>query len=378
MTATISRPIKVNPTSSEVSSDATNSRPATISSSPISGTPGGSDFPATKHAAMPGDAASRGTDAPNQAASRATSPVEQSLLDPALCLAADVLDDIERVRIANENRVRQMTRSVEDADGEERGFGLDPSHPDVTRLVQMVEALSTLEHQATLELQRRLRRHPLGAWVKTTRGVGEKQGARLLAAIGDPYINSAKGQPRTVSALWAYCGLHVLPGGHGAGDTHLSSATKEQYRDTDHSSYDDQIWYVGVAAKRKKGERANWSTKAKMRAYLIAESCIKQLDKDCRNGHVPSATRGTGAVPAQDPQDRADPAGADAQRNLVAQPCGCSPYRVAYDQRRAHTVVTHPEWTDGHSHNDALRVASKAILRDLWRAARDWHLAQPH
>jgi hypothetical protein len=46
---------------------------------------------------------------------------------------------------------------------------------------------------------------------------------------------------------------------------------------------------------------------------------------------------------------------------------------VTYDARRAHTAVTHPDWTDGHSHNDALRVASKAILRDLWRAARDWH-----
>ncbi len=49
---------------------------------------------------------------------------------------------------------------------------------------------------------------------------------------------------------------------------------------------------------------------------------------------------------------------------------------LATDQRRAHTATSHPEWTDGHSHNDGLRVASKAILRDLWRAARDWHAAK--
>jgi len=53
--------------------------------------------------------------------------------------------------------------------------------------------------------------------------------------------------------------------------------------------------------------------------------------------------------------------------------CACSPYRVVYDTRRAHTAVTHPEWTDGHSHNDALRIAAKEVLKDLWRAARDYH-----
>lgn len=37
------------------------------------------------------------------------------------------------------------------------------------------------------------------------------------------------------------------------------------------------------------------------------------------------------------------------------------------------TDLASPDWSDGHSHNDALRIASKAILRDLWRAARAWH-----
>jgi hypothetical protein len=56
-------------------------------------------------------------------------------------------------------------------------------------------------------------------------------------------------------------------------------------------------------------------------------------------------------------------------------------YRLVYERRRAHTAVTHgPDsespWTKGHSQNDALRITSKAILKDLWRAARDWHVAQ--
>lgn len=96
------------------------------------------------------------------------------------------------------------------------------------------------------------------------------------------------------------------------------------------------------------------------------------------------------------------------------------PYREVYDDRRAHTLETHPpmlgadgepahpecahcrkalektaehrkgrdytrarsapsfdcsnvggvHWTDGHRHADALRVTAKAVLRDAWRVAR--------
>lgn len=54
----------------------------------------------------------------------------------------------------------------------------------------------------------------------------------------------------------------------------------------------------------------------------------------------------------------------------LAEPCikhRGSPYRKVYDERRAHTVLTHgADWTDGHAHNDARRYVAKAILRDLW------------
>lgn len=217
------------------------------------------------------------------------------LLDPTLSLAADVLDDLERLRIAMENRHRTLTTTDPDDDGVMRGFGLDDSHPDVANLAALVATLKAAEHQATLQLQRKMRKHPLGPWVKDQRGIGEKQGARLIAAVGDPYWNSLHARPRTVSELWAYCGLHV--------------------RD-------------GAAPKRRRGEKANWSATGKMRAYLVALSCMKQMD---------------------------------------------SPYRAVYDARRAHTKVTRPEWTDGHSHNDALRVVAKAVLKELWREAARLH-----
>lgn len=281
-----------------------------------------------------GCAAEVGTDSPSGAKltpppmgdARHSGPI---LNDPTLLLAAQVVDDLERTRIANENRLRQMTRSAEDSDGNERGLGLDESHPDVARLAGIVAAMADLEHQAVLGLQRAMRRHPLGPWVKAQKGIGEKQAARLLAAIGDPYWNTLHNRPRTVSELWAYSGLHVLSGGQSSPDARDACAAGDQTAtggDT-RSPLDAQA-DRGVAARRRKGQRANWSTDAKTRAYLVAVSCMK----------TPGA-----------------------------------PYRECYLDRRAHTLLTHPEWTDGHSHNDALRIVSKAILRDLWIASRDLH-----
>jgi len=373
MTSVISRPAGHQAAPLVGSPDAPTTRPTSAPLLPDDGVSGGSTSPAAATDTTPKDLSPQGTlstgrhvpsdtrgtgaagsNVPDPTAIDGPVPKVGSLLDPALCLAADVLDDIERVRTANENRLRQLTRTAVDSDGEERGFGLDESHPDVARLAAMVATLVAVEHDAVLELQRKLRKHPLGAWVKTTKGVGEKQGARLLAAIGDPYWNSAKDAPRTVSALWAYCGLHVLPAGHlsrddqcpSAGraqllgshlssDSHCASAAGDQHRDTDQYPAAAQQPDVGVTAKRRKGERANWSTKAKTRAYLIAESCMKQLAPQCRLGHITAGTELEAIGPA----------------------CECSPYRVVYDTRRAHTATTHPEWTDGHSHNDALRVA---------------------
>ena len=215
--------------------------------------------------------------------------------DPTLASVAWALHDVEKTRIGMENRVRQLTRTDPDEDGVIRGVGLDESHPQVAALNAICESFVELEKQATKNLQKAMKAHPLSEWVKGAKGVGEKQAARLLAAIGDPYWNVAADRPRSVSELWAYCGLHVVN---------------------------------GEGAKRRKGVKSNWSTEAKMRAYLVSTSIIKQ----------PS-----------------------------------SPYRKVYDYRRAHTEVTRPDWTAGHSHNDALRKVSKEVLKDLWRAARDLH-----
>jgi hypothetical protein len=203
---------------------------------------------------------------------------------------ADSVDDLEKARIAAENRHRSLIQVKGLADS-----------PEVERLGGLALALKGLEKDATLDLQRAVRRHPLGAWVKRTVGVGEKQGARLIASIGDPlrYVDQETGEvhERTVSKLWAYCGYR--PG-----------------------------------QKRRSGEKSNWNATAKMRAFLVATSCVM---KD-----------GNG------------------------QPL--SPFRKYYDAEREKWADR--DTTNGHKHNHATRVVAKEILKAIYNEARRLELAE--
>ena len=313
------------------------------------------------------------------AAIREPTPKPEALLaDPFLALSADVLDDMEKVRIANENRLRQLTRSTEDSDGETRGFGLDENHPDVARLAALVQMLADAEHKAELNLGRLMRAHPLGPWVKRTTGLGEKQMARLIASIGDPYVRPEitredgtlePSRPRTVSELWAYAGYHVirtpvsgqflgdtqvpaaadgpnLPAGQRFLGTHPANAGGDQSGHPGHGEADTQSDDAGVAPKRARGQKANWSATAKMRAYLVAVSCMKCLESPYRKVY-----------------DDAREHHAEALHNSPCVRCGPA----------GKPALTGSPLSDGHKHARALRKVAKEVLKDLWRESRRLH-----
>lgn len=237
--------------------------------------------------------------------------VQASLVDPFLALCADMVDDLEKVRIANENRLRQLTRSETDADGLDRGFGLDESHRDVARVAALVETLCKSEHQATLDLNRKMRAHPLGAWVAVSPGVGEKQAARLLAALGDPAWNNATGTWASLRELWSFAGY---------GDA--------------------------AAQVRRRGQRNTWNADAKMRTYLMAVSCVKVGRGPYRAVYDEGRARYDQAVHESECK-RCGPAGHPAQPGSAL--------------------------SAGHQHARAIRLVCKALLRDLWREARRLH-----
>lgn len=276
--------------------------------------------------------------------------------DPAfLALAASLVDDLERVRIANANRLAQLTRTGVDADGELRGLGLDARHPYVRRFAGVVTAVEVAEHEAVLGLQALMRKHPLGPWVKGQIGMGEKQTARLLATIGDPYIRPelvrADGtlepsRPRRVYELWAFCGLHVLPARQSDDDAQGVIAGGDQTGHLDHPSSETHTSRVGVAPRRQKGLQVNWSTEARTRTYLIAESCMKQPRSPFR------AVYEQGRVKY-----------ADAVHAVECVRCGPS---------RQPALPGSP-LSAGHQHARAMRLTMKAILKALWVESKRLH-----
>jgi hypothetical protein len=93
-----------------------------------------------------------------------------------------------------------------------------------------------------------------------------------------------------------------------------------------------------------------------MRLWNCAASCVKQLAKPCAQSEVE---------------------GENWAIHVEAE-CRCSPYRVVYDLRKMHTATAwkgRDKVSDLHRHNDALRIAGKAILKGVWREARRLHLA---
>lgn len=294
---------------------------------------GNQTHPSTRVAAIP-TVASSADDKTQQPATVQSSNDVQGLddggwlLDPTLALLADLLDDLEKTRIANENRLRALTRAEVDSDGEIRGLGLDDRHPAVRRVTAIVASLAAAEHDAELALGAQLRTHPLGPWMKAQPGIGAKQGARLLAAVDDPYWNFLHGRPRTVSELWAYSGYHVLPAGQGPVDSQNA---------------------IGVAATRTKGQKSNWSSTAKMRAYLCAVSCVKQ----------PAGTRYRAVYDAG--RAKYD----DAVHLVACKRCGPA----------GKPALPGSPLSPGHQHARAVRLIAKEILKDLWIASRDLYEA---
>lgn len=237
--------------------------------------------------------------------------------DLLLYFFADQVGDLEQIRIAAENRLRTLT------DDTEWGKGLSPDSREAQAIAATVGQLQALEHGAVLQLKRAMRAHYMGPWVKANVGVGEKQAARLLATIGNPYWHSRDDRPRTVSELWAFCGLHVWSNpAHALAGTHAING--------------------GVAPTRTRGVKSNWSADAKMRTYLIAESCIKQRTSPFRPVY-----------------DAGREKYAESLHQHECKRCG----------PKGKPALVGSLLSAGHQHARAMRLVMKELLKDMWRFA---------
>lgn len=241
-------------------------------------------------------------------------------------LIAELIDDIEDIRIAAENRLRSLT------DTDNNGYGLQDDDPLVIQVRAHVEQLQDREKQMIKNLERSVEAHPLGGWITAQKGIGYKQAGRLLARIGDPYWNSgyydtgekkpngdpvmkAYDRPRTVSELWAYCGYHVVN---------------------------------GAAPRHQKGVQGNWNDTARMRLWNITGACLKA------QGHYADIY-----YAAKEKYE-------NAVHHGECKRCGPS----------GKPALAGSPLSDGHRHARALRIMGKEILKDLWLESKRLHEAE--
>jgi hypothetical protein len=275
-----------------------------------------------------------------------------------------ILDELEQLRISLSNRLRILTRGgpaderltgteargykgpkyntvselPPDKDDEERGWGLHGDDVHVQFLIAALDVFNEVEKNATKILERDMRTHPLGPFVKSLTGVGDKQAGRLVAAIGDPYIRPeirgkdgtsiSPQRPRMVSELLSYSGL--VP-----------------------------------EARRQRGQKSFWNPKARMRAWNVIASCMKQT-----RGHTSLGTCVPDETFIVDDEQHKQPL-------VHADDCRCSPYRVIYDDARrryANAVDDDGEpLTAKHQLARAQRLMMRALIKDLWAEARRIH-----
>lgn len=217
-----------------------------------------------------------------------------------LTVYGDLLDDLEASRIATQNRIRALR--------EVKGMG---DTPEERNLQVIADVLKEAEDKATKELRRAVKAHPLGEWIAKQKGVGEKQAGRLLGRLGDPYWRideNGEMHRRTVLQLWSYCG------------------------------YGDAEKQV-----KRRGEQINWNDHLRMRAHLIAVSCMKSPKG--RYGKLYKQTRKKYK---------------DAVHEKECKRCGPS----------GKPAKAGSPLSDGHKHARALRYVAKTFLKDLYNESK--------
>lgn len=250
---------------------------------------------------------------------------------------------LEKIRMGAELRIWQYKQR----------FG-ETAELHVAPLVSSLEEIKASERKLKKECANIASGSPEAQWFDEVTGFG----SAVWYVLGGLPVQP--GEFSSVSGLWKYCGLHVHNGG---------------------------------AVKRRQGDEGDHQRfKQELRAWVLY-----------RVGKPHMNMKG----------------GTDKNGN----PLPRSPYRDEYDQRREHTMETHPpmmddddnlrhpdcehcqeavdwtekhreeshqqrerttvgkdcsnmggvHWTTGHRHADALRVMTKAILRDIYRIWNGQH-----
>lgn len=209
------------------------------------------------------------------------------------------------------------------------------------------------------DMKKKAKDLPVYDFAKSVKGLGPLGLACLTAEAGIPID-----QYRTVSGLWKRMGLAVLDGRRQQKSRDKSEAARQGYSPRRRA----EVWaFCSDSMFRKQWMGLKSVYLAEVKAHPEAE---KSLEKLCKDKKVKESD-----LTIPDIETVAWAHDIDLSR-LTARPAG--PYGEVYGRRRERTVIRviatesldtkdPNKWTDARCHNDARRIMSKALLRDLWR-----------
>jgi len=186
-------------------------------------------------------------------------------------------------------------------------------NPDVVELVKALdqsrEPFDAIRATAEKAMEKLAKQLPVYPWLETVRGAGALGLATIIAEAGDlsRYPNPAK--------LWRRLGFAPFDG-------HAGSTWKRQTWRPRTLTADE--WIDNPFS----GQR--YALMHQVGVWLVNAQWIGAAKSDTGQG----------------------------------KPNG--PYGEVYAKRRAHTALTHPDWSKQHSRMDALRITMKSFLLDLW------------
>lgn len=132
-------------------------------------------------------------------------------------------------------------------------------------------------------------------------------------------------------------------------------------------------WAKGVRGLGEIGLAVIVGEAGDLGGYAHPDKLMKRLGLAPYEGKAFSTWRRAGGLSAEEwtaggysPRRRAQIYAVVGDPLFRQQSVCAGPYRQVYDKRRARTAETHPDWSKGHSHGDALRVMTKALVEDLW------------
>lgn len=176
--------------------------------------------------------------------------------------------------------------------------------------------LETVERELLKDVKKAAKTVDIWPWLEGVKGCGPAMSGVLIAEVGDP------ARFATVSKLWAYAGLHVIN---------------------------------GAAARRRRGEKANWNQFLKTKMLgVLAPSFLK-----CRSPYAEFYY--------------------NYKTRLENKPCNMPPEK---HKRGAMAEDLLPNGcTPSHMHNKALRYMTKQFLSDFlvkWRELRGLPVRPPY